>query len=57
MKKLDDLFTKKLILHFKFYTTKQPVKVQHLQDDIRLRLITQEIIEKFLSEIPQKIET
>ena len=54
MKKLDDLFIRKLIRHFRLYTTEQPIKVQHLQGNTRLRLITQEKIEKFLSEIPSK---
>jgi len=52
MKKLDDLLTRESIRYFKLYTTEQPVKIQHLQGNIRLRLMTQEIIDKFLAEIP-----
>ena len=40
MKKLDDFLTRKLIRYFKLYTTKQVVIVQHLQGNIRLRLMT-----------------
>ena len=54
MKKLDDLFTWKLIRYFKLYTIEQLVRVQHLHYNIRLRLMTQKIIKKFLSEIPSK---
>ena len=54
MRKLDDFLIRKLIRYFKLYTTEQPVKVQHLQGNIRLRLMTQDIIEKFLVEIPSK---
>ena len=54
MRKLNDFITRKLIRYFKLYTTEQPVKVQHLQGNIILRLMTQDIIEKFLVEIPSK---
>ena len=54
MKKLDDLLTRKLVRYFKLYTTEQPVKIQHLQRNIRLRLMTQEIIHKFLVKISTK---
>ena len=54
MKKLDDLFTRKLVRNFKLYTIEQEVKVQHPQGNIRLKLMTQDIIEKFLNEIPSK---
>ena len=54
MKKLDDLLARKSIRYFKLYTTEQPVKIQHLQGNIRLRLMTQDIIDKFLVEIPTK---
>ena len=54
MKKLDDFLARKLVWYFKLYTIEQPVKIQHLQGNIRLRLMTQEIIDKFLSEIPTK---
>ena len=54
MKKLEDFLTRKLIRYFKLYTTEQPVNVQHLQGNIRLRLMTQDIIENFLNEIPLK---
>jgi len=40
MKKLDGPLTRKLIQHFKLYATEQPVKVQHLQGNIRLRLMS-----------------
>ena len=53
-KKLDDLFTRELNRYFKLYTTEQPVKVQHLQGNITLRLMIQEIIDNFLSEIHSK---
>ena len=49
MTKLDDFLARKLIRYFKLYTTEQPVKVQHLQGNIILRLMTQDIIEKFLA--------
>ena len=47
MKKLDDFLARKLIRYFKLYTIEQPVKVQHLQGHIRLRLMTEGIIENF----------
>ena len=51
MKKMDDFLARKLIRYFKLYTTEQHVNVQHLQGNIRLRLMTQEIIGKFSNEI------
>jgi len=54
MKRLDDFLTRKVIRHFKLYTTAQPVVIQNLQGNIRLRLLNQEIIGKFLEEIPSK---
>ena len=51
MKKMDDFLTRNLIRYFKLYTTEQSVNVQHLQENIRLRLMTQEIIGKFSDEI------
>jgi len=54
MKRLDDFLTRKVIRHFKLYTTEQPVVIQNLQGNIRLRLLNQEIIGKFLEEIPAK---
>ena len=37
MKKLVDFLIRKSIRHFKLYTTEEPVNVQHLQGNIRLR--------------------
>lgn len=54
MKKLDEFLTRKSVRYFKLYTTEQLVQIQHLQGNIRLRLMTREIIDKFLSEIPTK---
>jgi len=48
MKRLDDFLTRKLVTHFKLYTTEQPVVIQNLQENIRLRLLNEEIIGKFL---------
>ena len=57
MKRLDDFLTRKVIRHFKLYTTEQPVVIQNLQGNIRIRLLNQEIIGKFLEEILLKNET
>ena len=46
--------TRKVSKHFKLYTAKQPVVIQNLQQNIRLRLLNQEITKKFLEEIPSK---
>lgn len=54
MKKLDEFLTRKSVRYFKLYTIEQLVQIQHLQGNIRLRLMTREIIDKFLSEIPTK---
>ena len=54
MKKLDSFLTRKLIRYYKLYTTKQPILVQNLQGNIRLRLMAQEIIGNILAEIPSK---
>jgi len=54
MKKTDDFLTRKLIRYFRLHTTEQAVDVQHLQGNILLRLMTQDIIEKFLDEIPTR---
>ena len=54
MKKLHDFLTRKLIRYLNLHTIEQRVKIQHLQGNIRLRLMTQEIIDKFLAEIPTK---
>ena len=51
MKEIDDFLTRKLIKYFKLYITEQPVNVQHLQENIRLRLMTQDIIGKFQDEL------
>ena len=51
---MDDFLTRKLIWYFKLYTIEKPINVQHLQGDIRLRLMTQDIIGKFLDEIPAR---
>jgi len=44
MRRLDDFSTRNVIRHFKLYTTKQPVVIQNLQGNVRLRLLNQEII-------------
>jgi len=55
MKRLDDFLTRKVIRHFKLYTTEQPVVIlQNLEGNIRSRLLNQEITENFLKEIPSK---
>ena len=54
MKKTDDLLTTKLMRYFKVCMIEQSVYVQILQGNITLKLMTQEIIEKFLEEIPSK---
>ena len=54
MKRLDDFLTQKVIRYFKLYATKQSVVMQNLQENIRLRMLNQEIIGKFLEEIPSK---
>jgi len=53
-KRLDDFLTRKIIRYFKLYTTEQLVIMQILQGNIRLRSLNQEIIGKFLEEIPSK---
>ena len=54
MKKTDDFLTRKLIRYFRLHTTEQAVDVQHLQGNILLRLMTQDIIGKVLDEIPTR---
>ena len=51
---MDDFLTRKLISYFKLYTTEQSVNVQHLQGNIRLWLMTQDIIGNFLDEVPAR---
>ena len=54
MKRLHDFLTRKVIRHFKLDTTKQLVAIQNSKGNIRLRLLNQEIIRKFLEEIPSR---
>ena len=54
MTKIDNFLTRTLLRYFKLYTKEQPVQIQHLQGNICLRLMTRDIIDKFLSEIPTK---
>ena len=51
---MDDFIIRKSIWYFKLYKTKQPVNVQYLQGNIRLRLMSHDIIGKFLDEIPTR---
>ena len=54
MRGVDDFLTRKVTRHFKLYTTEQPIVIQNLQGNIRIRLLNEEIIGKFLEVIPSK---
>jgi len=51
---LDNFLTQKVIRHCKLYTTEQPIVIQNLQGNIRLRMLHQGIFGKLLEEIPSK---